>query len=192
MADSGGHWKNLTELKKLSQSTLVPGVIEEDIKRENPVMRVPVAQAANTGQSIKWLRESTTAEDAVADVAVGGEVSWSEDIEYETVETELKICYLQRKLDKFGKDIYGNVNDYEAQVLLEMKKGVMLVNAARGGIIDEAALLAALESGQVAGAALDVYTKEPPENRALVEHPGVLAVPHLGAQTEEAQLLVAA
>ena len=78
-----------------------------------------------------------------------------------------------------------------AERIAHMKKGVMLVNAARGGIIDEAALLAALESGQVAGAALDVYTEEPPENRTLVEHPGVLAVPHLGAQTEEAQLLVA-
>jgi len=72
-----------------------------------------------------------------------------------------------------------------------MKKGVLLVNAARGGIIDEGALCEGLESGQIGGAALDVYTSEPPEDRRLVEHPHVLAVPHLGAQTEEAQLMVA-
>ena len=78
-----------------------------------------------------------------------------------------------------------------AAAIAKMKKGVMLVNAARGGIIDEGALLEGLESGHVAGAALDVYSKEPPEDRRLVEHPKVLAVPHLGAQTEEAQLLVA-
>lgn len=77
-----------------------------------------------------------------------------------------------------------------AQEIAKMKKGVMLVNAARGGIMDEEALLEGLNSGRVAGAALDVFVKEPPEDRRLVEHPNVLAVPHLGAQTEEAQLLV--
>ena len=77
-----------------------------------------------------------------------------------------------------------------AEALAKMKKGVMLVNAARGGIIDEGALFDALQSGQVARAALDVYVKEPPEDRRLVDHPNVLAVPHLGAQTEEAQLMV--
>jgi len=75
--------------------------------------------------------------------------------------------------------------------IAKMKKGVMLVNAARGGIVNENALFDALESGHVAGAALDVFTKEPPEDRRLVDHPNVLAVPHLGAQTEEAQLMVA-
>ena len=78
-----------------------------------------------------------------------------------------------------------------AEQMAMMKKGVLLVNAARGGIIDEAALYEALNSGQVAGAALDVYSKEPPEDRRLVDHPNVLAIPHLGAQTAEAQLLVA-
>lgn len=75
-----------------------------------------------------------------------------------------------------------------------MKSSVRLVNAARGGIIDEAALLKALQDGKVAGAALDVYTQEPPESdtlKALVAHPNVLAVPHLGASTEEAQEQVA-
>ncbi|MFW5857471.1 MAG: phosphoglycerate dehydrogenase [Planctomycetota bacterium] len=72
-----------------------------------------------------------------------------------------------------------------------MKDGVRVVNGARGGIIDEEALLAALESGKCAGAALDVYTEEPPTDRRVVEHPHVLCTPHLGASTEEAQISVA-
>ena len=68
-----------------------------------------------------------------------------------------------------------------------MKRGVRLICTARGGIVDETALLAALESGQVAGAALDVFTKEPPGMSALVSHPKVIATPHIGAQTTEAQ-----
>jgi D-3-phosphoglycerate dehydrogenase / 2-oxoglutarate reductase len=74
----------------------------------------------------------------------------------------------------------------------KMKKGVRLVNCARGGIIDEAALLAALNSGHVAGAALDVFAAEPPaKDDPLVTHPKVVATPHLGASTGEAQLNVA-
>ena len=72
-----------------------------------------------------------------------------------------------------------------------MKPGVRLINDARGGIIDEEALLEALNSGKVAGAALDVFTKEPPTDRRLIEHPKVLCTPHLGASTEEAQITVA-
>jgi D-3-phosphoglycerate dehydrogenase / 2-oxoglutarate reductase len=68
-----------------------------------------------------------------------------------------------------------------------MKRGVRLVCSARGGLIDETALLGALESGQVAGAALDVFTQEPPGVSALVTHPAVVATPHIGAQTVEAQ-----
>jgi len=75
-----------------------------------------------------------------------------------------------------------------------MKPTARLINAARGGIIDPEALLKALQDGKVAGAALDVYTSEPPTSqaeKALIEHPNVLAVPHLGASTEEAQEQVA-
>jgi D-3-phosphoglycerate dehydrogenase len=68
-----------------------------------------------------------------------------------------------------------------------MKRGIRLVCTARGGIIDETALLSALESGQVAGAALDVFEVEPPGMSALVSHPHVIATPHIGAQTSEAQ-----
>ncbi len=69
----------------------------------------------------------------------------------------------------------------------EMKEGVRIVCAARGGIIDESALLAALNSGRVAGAALDVFAAEPPGATELIGHPRVIATPHIGAQTVEAQ-----
>jgi D-3-phosphoglycerate dehydrogenase / 2-oxoglutarate reductase len=69
----------------------------------------------------------------------------------------------------------------------QMKPGVRIVCAARGGILDEAALLSALNSGRVAGAALDVFGVEPPGFTELVNHPRVIATPHIGAQTAEAQ-----
>jgi D-3-phosphoglycerate dehydrogenase len=69
-----------------------------------------------------------------------------------------------------------------------MKDGVRIICAARGGVIDQAALLAALESGVVAGAALDVFETEPPGEDPLVLHPNVIGTPHIGAQTREAQL----
>ena len=73
-----------------------------------------------------------------------------------------------------------------------MKQGVFVVNAARGGIVDEAALADALESGKVAGAALDVFEKEPPDpGHPLVAHDRVICTPHLGASTGEAQENVA-
>ncbi len=75
----------------------------------------------------------------------------------------------------------------DGEAFARMKRGVRLVCAARGGVIDETALLGALESGQVAGAALDVFAQEPPGLTALVAHPHVIATPHIGAQTVEAQ-----
>lgn len=68
-----------------------------------------------------------------------------------------------------------------------MRDGVRIVDTARGGVIDEAALLEALESGKVAGAGLDVFTTEPPGQTSLVCHPRVVTTPHVGAQTVEAQ-----
>lgn len=78
------------------------------------------------------------------------------------------------------------------QALAQMKRGVRLISTARGGIIDETALLGALESGQVAGAALDVFAHEPTGISALASHPNVVATPHIAAQTVEAQARAAA
>jgi D-3-phosphoglycerate dehydrogenase len=75
----------------------------------------------------------------------------------------------------------------DAALLARFRPGARLINCARGGLVDEAALYAALESGQIAGAALDVFEQEPPGDRRLVEHPHVVATPHLGASTHEAQ-----
>ena len=75
--------------------------------------------------------------------------------------------------------------------LARTKKGVRIVNCARGGLIDEVALKEALDSGQVAGAALDVFVEEPATQSPLFGTPGLVATPHLGASTTEAQVNVA-
>ncbi len=75
--------------------------------------------------------------------------------------------------------------------IASMKKGARLINCARGGIYNEAALVEGLKSGQLAGVALDVYPEEPCTNSPLFGMPGVLCTPHLGASTEEAQTNVA-
>ncbi|MER3524686.1 MAG: phosphoglycerate dehydrogenase [Ignavibacteria bacterium] len=82
----------------------------------------------------------------------------------------------------------GMLND---TTLARCKRGVRIVNCARGGIVDEQALLQALQSGHVGGAALDVFEEEPPKNTALLQHERVVVTPHLGASTEEAQEKVA-
>ncbi|MDD4250689.1 MAG: hydroxyacid dehydrogenase [Candidatus ainarchaeum sp.] len=73
----------------------------------------------------------------------------------------------------------------------EMKTGVRILNVARGGVINETALLNAINSGKVSAAALDVYENEPPTNTPLVKNEHVIATPHLGASTNEAQVNVA-
>jgi D-3-phosphoglycerate dehydrogenase len=82
-------------------------------------------------------------------------------------------------------------NVLSAEALARTRKGVLIVNCARGGLVDEAALRAALESGQVGGAAFDVFTTEPAKENVLFGAPNFIATPHLGASTEEAQENVA-
>ncbi|GAC1330626.1 MAG: phosphoglycerate dehydrogenase [Candidatus Dormibacteria bacterium] len=82
---------------------------------------------------------------------------------------------------------------FNRERLAACKRGVRLINVARGGIYEEAAVLQALDSGQVSGAAFDVFEEEPPAaGSSLVGHPLVVSTPHLGASTEEAQVGVAA
>lgn len=83
----------------------------------------------------------------------------------------------------------GLLND---EAFAKMRPGVLIINAARGGIVDETALLRALNSGRVGGAAMDVFKKEPPSpDDPLILHDRVICTPHLGASTEQAQVNVA-
>jgi D-3-phosphoglycerate dehydrogenase len=95
--------------------------------------------------------------------------------------------YITVHVPKF-KETTGLLNK---EAFEQMKDGVMIVNCARGGIVDEDELYAALQSGKVAGAALDVFESEPPGICPLIEHERLICTPHLGASTREAQTKVA-
>ncbi len=82
-------------------------------------------------------------------------------------------------------------NIIDAAAIARMKDGVRIVNCARGGLLDEAALREALDSGKVAGAGVDVFVEEPARDNVLFGHPNLVATPHLGASTAEAQVKVA-
>ncbi len=71
-----------------------------------------------------------------------------------------------------------------------MKESAFLINTARGGVVDEQALLKALDENKIAGAALDVFEKEPPIEWKLIKHPKVIATPHVSSSTSEAQVRV--
>jgi len=124
MGEVIGHWKNLTEAERLTESQLLPGVMEEIIKRENLLERIPVALAK--GKSIKWNREKVTLEEDVENLDIGQQMSWVSSMEYDPQETTLVRKGMQRLLDNFIVDVYGTINNYEAQALLEIKKGVTL------------------------------------------------------------------
>jgi D-3-phosphoglycerate dehydrogenase len=87
-----------------------------------------------------------------------------------------------------NKSTTGLIN---ASVIERMKDGVLLLNVARGGVIDEQDLADALRAGKVGGAGIDVYTAEPPTGNPLLDAPNTLLTPHLGASTAEAQVAVA-
>ncbi len=85
----------------------------------------------------------------------------------------------------------GTRNLFDAENIAKMKQGAFIINASRGGIVNEDALLEALESGQLGGAALDVYSQEPPPaGSKLLGHPKIITTPHIGASTTEAQVAV--
>ncbi|WP_417851254.1 phosphoglycerate dehydrogenase [Thalassoglobus sp.] len=108
---------------------------------------------------------------------------------YRDIDELLVKCDLVTVHTPLTDETRGIIN---AERLAKMKKGVRLINCARGGIIDEQALIEGLESGHVGGAALDVYvTEKPGANDKLASFPNVLCTPHLGASTDEAQEQVA-
>lgn len=101
-------------------------------------------------------------------------------------------CYPFEKVLKEADFISLHVPSTDKSLIGEeefemMKDGVFIINAARGGVIDEEALLVALNSNKVAGAGLDVYESEPGPNPEICNHPKVSCTPHIGAATEEAQ-----
>uniref|UniRef100_A0ABI8A141 D-3-phosphoglycerate dehydrogenase n=1 Tax=Felis catus TaxID=9685 RepID=A0ABI8A141_FELCA len=118
------------------------------------------------------------------DPIISPEVSASFGVEQLPLEEIWPLCDFITVHTPLLPSTTGLLND---STFAQCKKGVRVVNCARGGIVDEGALLRALQSGQCAGAALDVFTEEPPRDRALVDHESVISCPHLGASTKEAQ-----
>ena len=116
-------------------------------------------------------------------------------IVYDVIKVETKLDLKQVGLDELlaQSDVITLHTPKQAKPILgreeflKAKNGVIIVNAARGGVLDEAALLEALNSGKVKAAAMDVFEKEPPVDFGLIDHPGVIASPHIGAAAEEGQ-----
>ena len=117
MALSGGYYANLAEVIKATTPTLIPGVVDENYKRGNPVDVLGFVQANHSGEKIRWLRQATTLEDSVADIGPGGATVFSEGATFSAQEAVLRICYLMTKLDKYDNAIWQTVNDYEALML---------------------------------------------------------------------------
>uniref|UniRef100_A0A8C6Q5C8 Phosphoglycerate dehydrogenase n=1 Tax=Nothobranchius furzeri TaxID=105023 RepID=A0A8C6Q5C8_NOTFU len=139
-----------------------------------------VPQAAMSMKQGNWDRKKTIGYDPITPPGVSA--SWG--VEQMSLEQLWPQCdYITVHTPLMAATV-GLLND---ETFAKCKRGVKVVNCARGGIIDEAALLRALESGQCGGAGLDVFVEEPPKDRSLVQHPNVISCPHLGASTKEAQ-----
>jgi D-3-phosphoglycerate dehydrogenase len=115
-------------------------------------------------------------------------VAYKMDIDMLSLEQLLSRAEVLTLHVPLSDDTRGLIGEAE---MARMPKGALLINCARGGVVDETALLEALESGHLAGAALDVFTQEPPKDFTLMRHPQVVATPHIGAQTREAQERIA-
>jgi D-3-phosphoglycerate dehydrogenase len=139
-----------------------------------------VARIASTGLQMRVLAHDplVTAERATQ---AGAELA-----EFETLLTESDVLTVHVPLNDGTRGVIG------AAELRRMRRGARLINVARGGIIDETALADAIREGHIAGAAIDVWTAEPPPaDHPLLQLPQVVATPHLGASTREAQVNVA-
>ena len=129
--------------------------------------------ASSTGMRINAYDPCLTPQSTFVD---GGEI-----LPYEKVLSDSDFITIHTRLTADTKYMIG------AEAISTMKDGVRIVCAARGGIIEEKALLDGLQSGKIAGAALDVYEIEPPVGSELIKHPNLIATPHIGGQTKEAQ-----
>lgn len=115
----------------------------------------------------------------------------SPDLVSSPVEVKLPVHTLDEVL--FEADILTlhvpNIGRYliGAEELSKMKDGAILINCARGGVVDESALMSAMESGKISFAGVDVFEKEPTDNQALLSHPATSVTPHIGGSTVEAQ-----
>ena len=125
MALSGGHWDTLAELLKATVPTLIPGVVDETVKRGNPADILPFSGANHTGSEIRWNRMATDAESDVANIGIGGTTAWTEGVTYTQKAANLRICYLQRKLDKYVPAIYGTWNNYEDLTMEDMLQAIV-------------------------------------------------------------------
>lgn len=114
---SGGYWNNLAEVLKATTPTLIPGVVDDNAKRGNPVDIIGFVQANHTGEYIRWLREATNLEDSVADIGQGGQTVFSEGATFDAQQAVLRIAYIMTKLDKYDNAIWQTVNDYERLML---------------------------------------------------------------------------
>jgi hypothetical protein len=121
MADSGGHWANLAEAQKLTQDTLVPGFIEEDIKLGGLASMLPVWQL--NGTNLVWNREKVVG--AAQRASVGSQLVWTDEFEYNQITRPLKIAYKQTPLNKFVEQTYGTFNNYAAIQNRELSKSVL-------------------------------------------------------------------
>jgi len=123
-------------------------------------------------------------DDATIQLSFQGNKEFTVSVKIDTVEMDEMLAnadYISLHVPSLGKALLG------ADEMAKMKDGVILVNTARGGTIDEDALLAALESGKVGGAGLDVFENEPTPRTDLLNHPRISVSPHIGASTQEAQ-----
>jgi D-3-phosphoglycerate dehydrogenase len=146
--------------------------------------RIGVIGLGRIGREVAARCRSLGMEVAGYDPFVAPAVAESLHVKLMTLDELLQGCdflTLHTTLTKETRHLLGR------DALARVKPGVRIVNAARGELVDEEALLAALESGRVAGAALDVHAEEPPADWRLAKHPRVVATPHIGAQTAEAQ-----
>ena len=114
------------------------------------------------------------------DPYMSGSIEWAEGVNFDTLISESDYLSLHTVLT----DSTRHMINYD--VFKKMKKSAYLVNCARGAVVDEEALIKALEEGLIAGAGLDVYESEPPTSR-IIEMPNTVLTPHVGANTKEAQ-----